>query len=97
MSTQQRHLWLPQHKYDVGLKNAELLGILVTLKSDKRPHKTQYPLKPEAVEGITQVEKRSYCVISKFTLSHTNFSLQKGSNGRPTNSLEFCPGFESYE
>jgi len=40
--------------HDVGLvRNCE--PIRITPKSDYRPCKTQYPLKPEAVEGITPV------------------------------------------
>lgn len=46
-------LWAA-HKYDVGLiKGAE--PVKITPKSDIRPNQPQYPLKPEAVEGITPV------------------------------------------
>lgn len=46
-------LWAA-HKFDVGLiKGAETVKI--TPKSDFCPNQPQYPLKPEAVEGITSV------------------------------------------
>lgn len=42
------------NKYDVGLiKNCE--PVVITPKSDFRPCKTQYPLKQEAIDGITPV------------------------------------------
>ncbi|XP_058510228.1 protein NYNRIN-like [Solea solea] len=48
-------LWA-QGKYDVGLiKNCE--PVIVTPKSDYRPKRVQYPLRPEAVEGIKPVFK----------------------------------------
>lgn len=47
------HLWA-KSKQDVGLiKNCE--PVRITPKSDYRPYQKQYPLKPEAVEGITTV------------------------------------------
>lgn len=46
-------LWVA-HKYDVGLiKGTE--PIKITPKSDFRPNLPQYPLKPEAIAGITPV------------------------------------------
>uniref|UniRef100_A0A3B1JAJ5 ribonuclease H n=1 Tax=Astyanax mexicanus TaxID=7994 RepID=A0A3B1JAJ5_ASTMX len=46
-------LWA-KTKYDVGLiKNAE--PVVITPKSSFRPRKAQYPLKPEALEGIKPV------------------------------------------
>ena len=46
-------LWA-SHKYDVGLvKNCE--PVVITPKSDYRPCQLQYPLKPEAIAGITPV------------------------------------------
>ncbi|KAF0031716.1 hypothetical protein F2P81_016271 [Scophthalmus maximus] len=46
-------LWAA-HKYDVGLiKNAQ--QVVITSKSDFRPHKHQYTLKQEAIEGIKPV------------------------------------------
>ncbi|XP_047676510.1 uncharacterized protein LOC113649215 isoform X1 [Tachysurus fulvidraco] len=48
-----RELWATG-KYDVGLiKNCS--PVQITPKSDYRPCKTQYPLKPEAIRGITPV------------------------------------------
>ncbi|KAI4892985.1 hypothetical protein NFI96_009151, partial [Prochilodus magdalenae] len=41
-------------KYDIGLM-ATAQPVVVTPKSDYRPKKMQYPLKPEAVAGITPV------------------------------------------
>lgn len=42
------------HKYDVGLiKDCE--PVVITPKSDFRPCKAQYPLKQEAIDGITPV------------------------------------------
>lgn len=46
-------LWAA-HKHDVGLiKGAE--SVKITPKSDFRPNLPQYPLKPEAIDGITPV------------------------------------------
>ncbi|KAL6466691.1 hypothetical protein MHYP_G00244950 [Metynnis hypsauchen] len=46
-------LWA-KGKYDVGLK-ATAPPVVVQPKSDYRPKKVQYPLKPEAIAGITPV------------------------------------------
>ncbi|XP_034399434.1 uncharacterized protein LOC117737514 isoform X3 [Cyclopterus lumpus] len=44
-------LWA-SHKYDVGLiKNCH--PMVITPRSDFRPHKHQYPLRQEAIDGIT--------------------------------------------
>uniref|UniRef100_A0A3Q3M0F2 ribonuclease H n=1 Tax=Mastacembelus armatus TaxID=205130 RepID=A0A3Q3M0F2_9TELE len=46
-------LWA-KHKYDVGLiKNCE--PVMITPKSTYRPRRRQYPLKKEAIDGITPV------------------------------------------
>ncbi|XP_062419418.1 uncharacterized protein LOC119228347 isoform X2 [Pungitius pungitius] len=46
-------LWAA-HKYDVGLIN-NCQPVVITPRSDFRPHKHQYPLRQEAIDGITPV------------------------------------------
>uniref|UniRef100_A0AAQ4RT80 ribonuclease H n=1 Tax=Gasterosteus aculeatus aculeatus TaxID=481459 RepID=A0AAQ4RT80_GASAC len=46
-------LWAA-HKYDVGLIK-KCQPVVITPRSDFRPHKHQYPLRQEAIDGITPV------------------------------------------
>lgn len=49
------HLWA-KGKYDVGLiKNCEPINLVLAPKSPFRPCKAQYPLKQDAIEGISPV------------------------------------------
>lgn len=90
-------LWA-KYKYDVGLiKTAAPLT--VTPRSDYRSCKTQYPLSPEAIEGITPVfeslMKQGVIVPCPDSPCRTPYYLpcSKSSTGKSPYNLVICPRF----